>query len=507
MNKHLSRMAAGFEALGPRTTVFLSSLLLSLVAARQGTINRDGMLYVETARSFLDGGFAAAQAVYQWPFLPILMAFIAQATGLGLEASGQVLNALFLAGACALLVACAGRLFAETVWPVALVLLALPGFNGYRDELLREYGGWFFIMLSFWLALRWADRPRWLPALAVQLALVAAALFRPEALAFFAALILWQFFEAPAGERWRRLAMIGGLPALGLAALAALYAAGKFTSLNLSTDLRHFGLTRFNARAAAMAPAFLDYARDQARTVLFFGSLAIVPLKFVGKLGIFVLPLLYAFRGQTLRAMLGRSRLFAWAFLVHALVLCVFVLGMQFLSGRYLGLLVAFAAPLTGYGLWRLMQRFPAWKIPMVLLAVLVMVANVVSSGPAKRHFVEAGAWLAKNASPSPRVYNESSRAAYYAGWRFTRKPAPEDRSGLAPGLEQGSYDLVVLEVSRKEADAGRLLQELKLAEVARFAHPNGDAVIVARPQPAAVPAQDKASNTPAMRAKPAARE
>jgi hypothetical protein len=104
-------------------------------------------------------------------------------------------------------------------------------------------------------------------------------------------------------------------------------------------------------------------------------------------------------------------------------------------------------------------------------------------------------------------VYNESSRAAYYAGWRFTRKPVPEDRSGLAPELEQGRFDLVVLEVSRKEADAGRLLQDLKLAEVARFAHPNGDAVIVARPLPAAAPAQDKASNTPTARAKPASRE
>ncbi len=505
MQKHLSRVVAGFEVLGPRTTVFLGSLLLSLIAAQRGTINRDGMLYVETARSFIEGGYASALATFQWPFLPILMAVASQITGLGLEVSGQLLNGLFMAGACALLVACGGRLFPEAVWPVALVLLALPGFNGYRDEVLREYGGWFFVMLAFWLALRWADRPRWLPALAVQLSLVAAALFRPEALAFFFALILWQLFEAPAGERWRRLAMIGGLPVIGLATMLALYATGQLDSGRLASDLGRFSIARFDAKALAMASTFIDYARDQARTVLFFGSLAIVPLKFIGKMGIFILPLLYAFSGQTLRSTLCRSRLFAWAFLAHWLVLCVFVLDLQFVSGRYVGLLLAFSAPLTGYGFWLLMQRFPAWKIPMVLLAVLVMVGNVVSLGPTKQHFVEAGTWLARNASDSPRVYIESPRAAYYAGWRFTQRPAPENRSDLTPGLEQGKYDLVVLEVSRKEADAGRLLKDLKLAEVARFAHPNGDAVIVARPVFA--PAQDKASNTPTMRAKPASRE
>lgn len=503
MQKHLSRVVAGFEALGPRATVFLVSLLLSLVAARQGTINRDGMWYVETAGAFLEGGISAAFDSFLWPFLPILMGLVSQATGLGLETSGYLLNALFMAGASALLVTCAARMFPEAVWYISLVLLALPGFNDYRSELLREYGCWFFVMLSFWLALRWSDTPRWPSALAIQLSLLAAALFRTEALAFFPALILWQLFEAPVGERWRRLAMIGGLPLVGLVTMLALYASGQLGSDRLARDLSRFSLKGFDAKALAMAPAFIDYARDQARTVLFFGSLAIVPLKFVSKMGIFILPLLYVFHGQTLRAMLGRSRLFAWAFLVHALVLCVFVLDLQFLSGRYLGLLLAFAAPLTGYGFWLLMQRFPAWKIPMVVLALLVMAGNVVSLGPAKQHFVEAGNWLARNASDSPRVYIESPRAAYYAGWRFTRRPTPEDRSGLAEGLEQGRYDLVVLEVSRKEADAGRLLKELKLAEISRFAHPNDDAVIIARPgRSSGAGSQDKAPSTAATREK-----
>ena len=362
------------------------------------------------------------------------------------------------------------------------MLLALPGFNGYRSELLREYGCWFFVMLSFWVALRWSDAPRWPFALAIQLSLVAAALFRPEAVAFFFALMLWQFFEAPAAERWRRLVMIGGLPLIGLVALLAFYITGKLGRGRLATDLGRFSLERFDAKALAMAPAFIEYARNQARTILFFGSLSILPLKFVGKMGVFILPFLFSFSARPLRTLFGRSSLFAWAFLAHLLVLCVFVLDLQFLSGRHTGLLLAFAAPLTGYGLWLLMQRFPAWKILMVLVTLLVMVGNVVSLGPAKHQYVEAGGWLAKNATDSPRVYLESARAAHYAGWRYKLRPSPENRADLASGLAQGKYDLVVLEVSHKEADIEPLLRQLKLAVVTRFVHPNGDAVIVAAP-------------------------
>lgn len=40
----------------PASTTLVASLLLSLDAAQRGTINRDGMLYIETTRSFIEGG-------------------------------------------------------------------------------------------------------------------------------------------------------------------------------------------------------------------------------------------------------------------------------------------------------------------------------------------------------------------------------------------------------------------------------------------------------------------
>lgn len=470
----------------PVWVAFFASILLSLIALKGSALNPDGMLYVDTARMFAEGGFHAAIATFAWPFFPILMVLVSQVSGLGLETSGHLINILFMAGTCALLVACAVRMFPVAAWQVCLVVLALPGFNGYRDELLREYGCWFFVMLSFWLALRWSDAPRWPLALAVQASIVMATLFRPEALVFFAVFILWQVFAEPVEQRWQRVLQIGGLPLIGLTTMVALYVSGNLGNGRLAVDFGRLSLARFDAKAIAMASAFIDYAHDQARIVLFYGSLAIVPIKFINKIGIFIVPLLYSFSGQGLRPTLARNPLFAWAFLGYLLVLGIFVLDMQFLSGRYVGLLILFSAPLTGYGFWRLTKKFPRWTVPMLVITLLIMISNVITFSPSKsRHvYVEAGEWLAKNVKESPRVYVESGRVAYYAGWRYApRHGIRRDRKRLKEAVTRGEYDWVVLVEFRNEPEITPWLESAGLAEIRRFVDSSRDEILIAKPK------------------------
>lgn len=477
-----ARLKDGLHALGPAGTVFFLSLLLSLLALQKGTLNRDGMLYVETARTFMTDGFAAALATFNWPFLPLLMAVVSQATGLHPETSGHVLNALFMAGACALLVASSRRMFPEASWYVGLVVLALPGLNGYRDELLREYGCWFFCMLAIWLALRWSERPTWSVALAAQASLAVAALFRPEALALLSVLPLWQWFSAPKPERWKRLAMIGSLPALAFVLLVVMLALGQLNTGRIAGDFQRLALNQFAARSAALGGVLHEFGQEQAGLILFFGSLAIIPVKFVEKIGIFLIPLLYGFVGQPLRQTLSRNGLFAWVFLAHLLVLCVFVLEMQFLAGRYIAPLLLFSAPIAGYGLFRLSKRFSRGNFLLVFVAVLIMLGNVISLSPGKKHFIEAGAWLAANAENPARVYIESGRAAYYAGWRVTSATDPAKRQKFEKAILENEYELLVLEVSRKEPSVSIWLEKMQLKEIARFTDINNDAVVIAVP-------------------------
>lgn len=476
----LSRLPAWIS---PVRAAFFGSLLLSLAARIGGTINRDGILYVDTARVFLESGFGATRELFNWPFLSILIAGVAKVTGLGLENTGYLLNAFFMAGTCALLVASTSRQQPAAAWAICIVTLALPGVNEYRNELLREFGCWFFVMLSFWMALRWSEKPRWAVALTIQLFLGIAVLFRPEAAAMFGALILWQSFAAPKGEKLKRVLMIGGPSIAALIALLGLYLGGHLAQgSRLASEFSRFSAARFDAKADAMSMAFIEYARGQARNILFFGSLALIPIKFFSKIGILIAPLAYLLLSKQVRRSLSHYALFAWGFLAHLIVLAVFVLDLQFLAGRYVGLLLLMAAPFAGIGFWLLCQRFPRWRVAMVATTVVIMLGSATSLSPGKTQFVQAGAWLAANAKESPRTYIESGRSAYFAGWHHVNGSPVKDRSQLAIAVKEKKYDLLVLEVSRKETEIDVWLEQTGLQVVQRFGSAGRDAVIIATP-------------------------
>jgi hypothetical protein len=494
----MASIAAGARAVGPVRTAFIGSLLLSVVALGSGAlINRDGIFYVDAARAMLDQGLWVQRHGIDWQFLSILMAGLASLTGLGAETAGHALNAFLLAGTCGLLVAITRRRLPEAAWAACLVVLAMPAYNGYRNELLREYGFWFFSMLAFWLAMRpagstlgvrWEESPRWREAIACQIALGAAALFRLEAVAFYPALMLWQAFAAPSGQRLRRVFMIGCLPLAGAVLAAVLFGRGLVAPpgrltyyLEAANPLRTLQIV---SEAAGRMSEFVfkyKYSREEAGYVLFFGLLTIIPVKFLKMCGVFVVPLAYSFVVQPARAALARWQPLPWAFFAYLLVLAAFVTHQFFLVGRYVGLLNLLAVPVAAAGLALLMQRFPRWKMLMVALALVTMAANVVSFSPRKTHIVEAGRWLGANAHDATRVGVDNARIAYYARWRASQSVSL-DRPALARALAEKRIDMVAVEASRKDAEVGQWLAENRLQEVQRFSNQAGDAVIVAVP-------------------------
>ena len=484
----MARLAEWARAIGPVRMAFIGSLLLSAVALGSGAlINRDGIHYIDAARVYLEEGLILHLDTLHWRFLPILMASLSKLTGLTAETAGHVLNAFLLAGVCGLLVAITRRRLPEAAWAACLVVLAMPAYNGYRSELLREFGFWFFCMLAFWLAMRWEESPRWRGAIACQLALGAAVLFRLEAVAFYSALMLWQVFAAPAGQRMRRVFMIGSLPLAGAALAVVLFSSGLVKSpdrlafyLEAVNPLRKLQI--FGEAAGRMAELVLNkYSREEAGYILFLGLLSIIPVKFLKMAGVFVVPLAYPFVVQPARAALARWQPLSWAFFAYLLVLAAFVTHQFFLVGRYVSLLNLLAVPLAASGLALLMRRFPRWRTLMVALALVTMAANVVSFSPRKTHIVEAGRWLGAHASNAERVGVDNARIAYYAGWRASQSVSL-DRPALARALAEKRIGMVAVEAPRKEADVEKWLAEHHLQPVQRFANKAGDAVIVAVP-------------------------
>lgn len=274
--------------------------------------------------------------------------------------------------------------------------------------------------------------------------------------------------------------MIGGLPLLGLIVLLTLFIMGQLGIERLAGDFNRINVARFNEKAQALSTALIPYARDMAGTILFWGSLAVIPLKFIKQLGLFIVPLLFLFQVSSIRQVLSKAPLFAWAFLAHFFVLSTFVIDMQFLAGRYVAVLGLLAAPFVGLGFLQLLNRFPHWKNVLLLLSFLIMASNVIPLTPRQTYFVQAGEWLARNASENPRNYIESSRTAYYAGWRAARLNAPDERLSLPATINLEKYDLFVLEVSRRETDIDSWLENNGLRVAQRFKNSREDSIIIA---------------------------
>jgi len=93
----MNKLIDFLHRLGPVTTAVLISLILSIIAIEPlFTPNRDAMYYLEAAKAYQSGGWLAADQVFNWPFLSVLIGKLSAITGLSVEDSGYLLSTVFL---------------------------------------------------------------------------------------------------------------------------------------------------------------------------------------------------------------------------------------------------------------------------------------------------------------------------------------------------------------------------------------------------------------------------
>ena len=465
--------------LPPVRLAFVASLLLSAVAIfGTVTVARDATLYFDTAQIFLDQGLEGAFSLFDWPWFSILLAATHWLTGLSLENCGYLWCTLLLAGTCALLVDCSQRLVPGSGYLAGLVALAMPGFNQYRSDILREFGFWFFCVLALWLVGRWRERGGWSGACLIQLAILMAAAFRLEAVFLVAALAIWSLTE----RSWARVLQLNMLPVL--AALLALLML-SFSDLPLARlsyyqqllDPRHL-LTSFNELAGHLAEGMrFKYSREDAGLIIFLGMLGTLIVGGLASLGPLALPLLCTGRQAWRFVITSAGSYFSWAWLGYFVVLLVFFVHSQFMISRYESLLAVLAVPAAVFALRDFRVRFP--RAGRVLLAVimLVMLDNVISLGAKKTQLVDAGHWMASNVAIGDAVYYDDVRISYYAGRGALRQAHLREVAMSAEHVD--SYRYFFVEV---DADAPWLqewLQQHHKRILASFANAKGDSVLV----------------------------
>jgi len=479
----LAPLATFARRLPPPVLAFLASLALSAVAiAGTLVVGKDAAYYLDLARQALEHGSLAVRQIESWPWFPLLIAGSHRLSGLPLEWLGYLWCALFAAGTCAVLVAATHERISGSGYWACLIVLAMPAFNQFRDDIIREHGYWFFIVLALWLALRWLERGGWARAAVIHLALAGAVFFRLEALFLVPALALCLCGELRTRQGWLRLLQLNALPLLG--ALAVLFVTAKGGGLEQPRVLYFLSfidprnlLARLDLMATAFAEAVLaKYAADEARQIVVSGLALVLLAKFVALNGPFTLPLFFARGWSAMRQAYPGLRPFAWAWLVYLLLLLVYFVQKGFVNSRYVSLLNLLALPFLTSALLVFVQRFPRLGKGLVVVACLLMLNNVVSFGARKTHYLEAAAWLTQHTAPADAVYYEDARIAYYAGRGY---PIPLQAREKALVQVPSEFRYFVLTAKRDEVSLSALLEQQHKRVLVRFANRKGDGVLI----------------------------
>lgn len=476
-------LAALARRFPPPVLAFLASLALSAVAI-SGTliVGKDAAYYLDIARQSLEQGPAVAFQIESWPWFPLLVAGSHRLSGLPLEFLAYLSCALFAAGTSALLVAATHERVPGSGYWACLIVLCMPAFNQFRDDIIREHGFWFFIALALWLSLRWLEQGGWWRAAATQLAIGGAAFFRLEALFLIPALTLCLCSELRSRQGWLRLLQLNLLPLFGaLAVLFVILIGGGLSQPRvlyfLSLIDPRLLLVRLDFMATSFAKAALEkYAADEARQVVVFGLLLAMLTKFIALNGPCALPLLFRQGWSAMRRSYPALRPFAWAWLLYVPLLLVFFIQKGFVNSRYVSLLNLLALPFLSAALLVFAERFPRLVRALVVISCLVMVNNVASFGARKTHYLEAASWLAQHTAPADVIYYEDARIAYYAGRGY---PAPLFSAEEVLAQTPQTYRYFVLTPKRDESALQVRLAERQKRVLARFANRKGESVLI----------------------------
>lgn len=477
-------LVLGLKRLAPAHWAFLVSLLLSAVAVHfAGTVAKDAAFYLDVAQTFIDQGLTASFARFNWPWFSMLLGTTHVLTGIPLETAAYLWCALFMAGACALLVDLVTRRLPGAGYWACLVVLAMPAFNQYRGDILREFGFWFFCVLALWLALRWEERAGWGTAALIQLSVLLAALFRLEAVVLMPALVLWQLPALGSRAGRLRLAQLVLVPSLlAVVALPVLLSAGNLPLARVTYYLQLIDprvlLASFNSLADRFGSTLLlKYSADDAGKILFFGFLASALWMFVRLLGPFAVPLLFRDGRAAIRASLGAFRPFAWTALLYFVVLMFFFVQQQFINSRYTSFLDLLVVPFAAAALMAVCRRFPRSGKVLQGVIVLVMLANVISLSAKKTHYIEAGHWVAEHLPRDAAIYADDPRILYYAGWGYSASELTRDEAMDARHVSQFSYYLI--EAKPDDLWLQQWLSSRGHKVLAQFANAKGATVLV----------------------------
>ena len=452
-----------------RYLAVIASLLLSVFSALNASLpNDDAYTYLRTAEIFLNDGVSAAISHYTWAGYPILIG-ITSMSGLSLLQAAYTLNAVFYGILVFSYISIIQQIDKSRIvaYLGTITVLAYPELNEYRDMVIRDIGYWSLSLLAIWRFMFYGDSRQFSDLATFVIVMIAAALFRAEALIYLLAIPLVLLFDSRFTVLenrlavWKVLGFTAALSALGILVARMMGINIPAMLLKLIAVYEPF-LAEWSAPteitlAAQANSIFGDFSALIATDYLYTAVLLGLPIVLFTSLfytiggPYFWLLAFGAFRGM-LRWEGEKIRPLLVVALVNFLITLGFLCLTKFLTGRYamiFGIMVSMMVP----SLWqeilarsRSAGTLQTIRLLSIFLFSYCMIDAYLSFGRSKDWLVDSASFARTATSDGAKILTNNHTIAYLSGRvsnydEVSRELRSSDILNMSPGA------LIILEL------------------------------------------------------------
>jgi len=402
--------------------IALNMLVSFIVTLKHQPISVDGILYLKSAKVYLELGIGAATKIYPWPFYSILIGILSKILHLSLLHTAILLNVIFSSIIVVYFVLLTSTISANIknqYWALAIILLC-PFLNHERINILRDMGYYAFFLVSLYYFIRFLELNSNRQAILWQISLIIATVFRIEGLFLY-------FFSPIITKRniFKLYSIAFILIILTVIFFHSILHYGRIPEL-----LGYFNpisyIQEFKSRIAQQKLTLGTIGQDNALQYMLGGLAAIFISNFIQCLGVIsALIVIYCFINIKKFSIphYVLSGIICYVFIVFVVLGC-FVFKQFFITERYLFPLVVLFMLFIPLGLsllWK--ENKIIYKIGILLYLTLNAVSSFGQFGTSKSFIIDAGKWISDNTSESATLFTNDPLIAFYSQRNGTEYP------------------------------------------------------------------------------------
>ena len=410
-------------------TAFISLIFSLQTVYFDDLLNRDGILYLQTAELFMAEGLYATQGLLNWPFFPILISWLHKLTSLPLETAGFVLNGLLFILLTDALVLISSLLVAtpRQLIIASILILGFTPINEFRDFIIRDPGYWAFTSLALYHFILFVNSPSFKAATLWQTFMIIAILFRVEGSVLLLGLPLYLLFIRKPIEGLRQAAQSSYLFVIGiLLAITPLInhpnivaSFGKIHNVFNYLDLSSYATT-LSVQTSLMQDQVLNkYSEDYAAFILITGMLSMFTYKILKGFSISYLIIYFITASRNLQPHAKNiQHLLLYFLALNVFLLLAFLFKEYFISVRYasmalIALLLLVMHSIT-HGIERLWLAKNTLLLSVIALAIFYNIADMSTTSNSKKYIKDTAIWAANNLPPNSLIMTDDQFMLYY---------------------------------------------------------------------------------------------